>query len=45
MGLDFSDLLIFAGLAAMIGGAWWIYPPAALILLGLALILLGLAAA
>lgn len=42
---DFSDFLILAGLVVVGAGLWWIYPPAALVFGGVALIVLGMSLA
>ena len=33
--LDFRDALAFGGVSGVCGGAWMIYPPAALIVFGM----------
>ena len=43
--MDRWDAMAAAGLALMGGGLWWVYPPAALIVCGLALLALGVAGA
>ncbi len=45
MKLDLSDGVILTGLAILTAGIWLIYPPAALIEMGLALVLCGVALA
>lgn len=42
--IDTPDLLAGAGLAVAAGGIWMIYPPAALIFVGLILMLVGVKA-
>jgi hypothetical protein len=42
---DFSDFLIVAGVVVVGVGLWWMYPPAALIFGGVALIALGMSLA
>lgn len=37
-----SDLLVFAGLAVVAVGLWWIYPPACLLFSGAAAVAVGL---
>jgi hypothetical protein len=45
MRLDPADWLAIAGVLLVGGGVWWIYPPAALIVIGLILLGTGLALA
>jgi hypothetical protein len=40
---DLSDLLLLAGVALVTAGVWWIYPPGGLIVLGLFVLVLGIA--
>ena len=39
-----KDLLALAGLALLAAGLWWIYPPAALVVVGLVLLAVGVVA-
>lgn len=40
---DLHDTLTLAGAALLCAGIWWVYPPAALILAGAALVAVGVA--
>ena len=40
--LDFADACLAAGLCLLGVGAWWIYPPASLLLLGVILLGMGI---
>lgn len=44
MKIDFTDGCIYSGLASVGAGVWMIYPPAALIVVGVLVLGLGLAA-
>jgi hypothetical protein len=36
-----SDVMILAGVGLVCGGLWWIYPPAAVVVLGVILLVGG----
>lgn len=40
--VELSDVLLILGTCAATGGIWWISPPAALIILGIWLVVLGI---
>ncbi len=40
--MDRNDVVTIFGIGCLAGGLWWIYPPAALIVVGLAMIGIGL---
>ncbi len=40
--MDRNDVVTILGIGCLAGGLWWIYPPAALIVVGLALLGVGL---
>lgn len=43
--MDRNDVLTLMGVGCLAGGLWWIYPPAALIVVGIVLIGIGVAEA
>lgn len=36
-----SDILILTGVALVVGGAWWMYPPAGVVAMGVVLVAMG----
>lgn len=43
--IDASDVLVFCGLLLLGAGLWWLSPPAALIVVGVVLLIVGLVGA
>lgn len=39
--VDLHDIVALLGLISLAAGVWWIYPPAALILVGVILLVVG----
>ena len=41
MRLDINDILTLVGMVMIFAGLWWVYPPAALVVIGAVLFLAG----